>query len=216
MPHRQHARASSFSSIARRVRCRLRASRRSGSDALPDVPDAKIRVGIGYIFSYLQARDDASLLASLRSVLQWAQETDTPVLIQIDGEQWWEGRPDLWNWWDPSRPGFDPANRENVEWSGLDAGARAEDRLAELGKATAGAPAAQFDEPPLSPGVPREDGLADSRGAGLVEGSAGGEKGSARRRSKWAGSRPSASMPGTTRTATPCSIDPPAKTRLPA
>jgi hypothetical protein len=24
----------------------------------------------------------------------------------------------LWNWWDPSRPGFDPANRENVEWSG--------------------------------------------------------------------------------------------------
>jgi hypothetical protein len=24
----------------------------------------------------------------------------------------------LWNWWDESLPGFDPANRENVEWSG--------------------------------------------------------------------------------------------------
>lgn len=26
-------------------------------------------------------------------------------------------RPDLWNWWDPSRPGYDPANAANVEWS---------------------------------------------------------------------------------------------------
>jgi len=85
--------------------------------ALPDVPGARIRVGVGYIFSYLQGKDDA-LLASLRKVLQLARETDTPVLIQLDGEQWWEGRPDLWNWWDPSLPGFDPANRQNVEWSG--------------------------------------------------------------------------------------------------
>src|SRR3546814_2356165 len=28
-----------------------------------------------------------------------------------------DARPDLWNWWDPSRPGYDPANRENVEWT---------------------------------------------------------------------------------------------------
>jgi len=38
--------------------------------------------------------------------------------VQIDLEHWWEARPDLWNWWDPARPGFDPANRENVEWTG--------------------------------------------------------------------------------------------------
>jgi hypothetical protein len=86
--------------------------------ALPDVPGARIRIGVGHIFSYFQAKDDASLLASLRQVLQSAQETDTPVLVQLDGEQWWGGHPDLWNWWDLSRPGFDPANRENVEWSG--------------------------------------------------------------------------------------------------
>ena len=86
--------------------------------ALPDVPGARIRIGVGYIFSYFRAKDDVSLLTSLRGLLQLAEATDTPVLLQIDGEQWWESRPDLWNWWDPSVSGFDPANRENVEWSG--------------------------------------------------------------------------------------------------
>ena len=86
--------------------------------ALPEVPGASIRIGLGYIFSYFRAPSDEALLASLRRVLQLAAETDTPVLIQIDGENWWDARPDLWNWWDSSRPGFDPANRENVEWHG--------------------------------------------------------------------------------------------------
>ena len=85
---------------------------------LPEVPGARIRVGTGHIFSYFQSQNDASLLASVRRVLELAEQTGTPVLIQLDGEQWWGARPDLWNWWDPSRPGFDPANRENVEWSG--------------------------------------------------------------------------------------------------
>ena len=48
-------------------------------------------------------------------------QTETPVLVQIDTEHWWEARPDLWNWWDPAKPGFDPANRENVEWTGWSA-----------------------------------------------------------------------------------------------
>jgi hypothetical protein len=38
-------------------------------------------------------------------------QTDTPVLVQIDTEHWWTARPDLWNWWDPEKPGFDPAKR---------------------------------------------------------------------------------------------------------
>jgi hypothetical protein len=86
--------------------------------ALPDVPGGRIRIGVSYIFSYLRAPSDEVLLVSLRGVLQLAEETDTPVLIQIDGENWWDARPDLWNWWDASLPGYDPANRENVEWSG--------------------------------------------------------------------------------------------------
>lgn len=86
--------------------------------ALPTPPNARIRLGVGYIFSYFRTKDDAALLASLRGVLELADATDTPVLIQLDGENWWEARPDFWNWWDPALPGFDPANRENVEWSG--------------------------------------------------------------------------------------------------
>ena len=85
---------------------------------LPDVSGSTVRIGVAYIFSYFRTADDAPFLVSLRRVLELAERTDTPVLIQIDGEQWWEGRPDLWNWWDPSRPGFDPTNRENVEWFG--------------------------------------------------------------------------------------------------
>ena len=46
-----------------------------------------------------------------------AEHYDIPIVIQLDGEQWWGNRPDLWNWWDPARPGYDPQNRENVEWS---------------------------------------------------------------------------------------------------
>ncbi|MFO7936729.1 MAG: hypothetical protein R6V06_03880 [Kiritimatiellia bacterium] len=41
-----------------------------------------------------------------------------PIVVQLDGEQWWGNRPDLWNWWDPKRPGYSPENRNNVEWSG--------------------------------------------------------------------------------------------------
>jgi hypothetical protein len=85
--------------------------------ALPETGEARIRIGIGYIFSYLQTADDSTLTNSLRRFLALARETETPVLVQFDGENWWDARPDLWNWWDSARPGFDPANRENVEWT---------------------------------------------------------------------------------------------------
>lgn len=86
--------------------------------ALPDKPDATIRIGMGFIFSYFRTHNDDALLASLRRVLELSQKTDTPIYIQLDGENWWNARPDLWNWWDPDLPGYNPANRENVEWSG--------------------------------------------------------------------------------------------------
>jgi hypothetical protein len=38
--------------------------------------------------------------------------------VQFDEVHWRDARPDLWNWWDPESPGFDPANRQNVEWDG--------------------------------------------------------------------------------------------------
>ncbi len=77
----------------------------------------RIGAGIGAIFSYLdqpraQVRDD------LLKFLSLAEEFDIPVVVQLDGEQWWGERPDLWNWWEPQRPGYNPQNRLNVEWYG--------------------------------------------------------------------------------------------------
>jgi len=48
--------------------------------------------------------------------LDLARETAMPVFIWLDGEYWWQHRPDLWNWWDPEKPGYDPKNKQNVEW----------------------------------------------------------------------------------------------------
>ena len=74
-------------------------------------------LGIGAIFSYLnQPRDQCK--DELLGFLSLAERFEIPVVVQLDGEQWWEARPDLWNWWDPERPGYDPGNRQNVEWSG--------------------------------------------------------------------------------------------------
>jgi hypothetical protein len=80
-------------------------------------PDAQVRVGVSRIFSYLrQPREE--VVKDLKSFLSAAQATDTPVVVQLDGENWWQGRPDLWNWWEPNEWGYSPANRSNVEWAG--------------------------------------------------------------------------------------------------
>ncbi|UUZ85858.1 hypothetical protein LJK88_21790 [Paenibacillus sp. P26] len=52
----------------------------------------------------------------LKRVLQATEEAELPVLIGLDGYEWWSGRPDLWNWWDPNKPGYNPDNKLNVEW----------------------------------------------------------------------------------------------------
>jgi hypothetical protein len=78
--------------------------------------ESRIQTGISYIFSCFRTPPDTTL-AALRTFLATAEQTNTPVLVQIDTEHWWQARPDLWNWWDPNKPGFDPGNRENVEWT---------------------------------------------------------------------------------------------------
>ncbi len=77
----------------------------------------KVGLGIAAIFSYLNKPREQSILR-LKKFLSLAERNSIPVVIQLDGEQWWGGRPDLWNWWDEGRPGYDPQNRNNVEWSG--------------------------------------------------------------------------------------------------
>lgn len=77
----------------------------------------EIRVGVSWIFSVLNSPLEAQA-EGLRSLLRASEATGVPVLIVLDGQNWWETRADLWNWWDPDRPGYDPANAINVEWTG--------------------------------------------------------------------------------------------------
>ncbi len=85
--------------------------------ALGDDKAHNVRGGISFIFSYFHS-DPETIQKSLRHFLQLSQETETPVLVVLDGENWWGARPDLWNWWDKTRPGYNPDNRFNVEWTG--------------------------------------------------------------------------------------------------
>jgi len=95
------------------------------TDALFDNPIAAIgttptgnrRLGLSFMLYYLHYPPD-KLECTLRRLLALSQKHDIPVLIALDGQTWWGNRPDLWNWWDPSLPGYDPANRSNVEWTG--------------------------------------------------------------------------------------------------
>jgi len=86
------------------------------SQITKDKTSDRVGLGIGVIFSYLnQSREQST--ARLKEFLSLAEHYDIPIVIQLDGEQWWGNRPDLWNWWDPARPGYNPQNRKNVEWS---------------------------------------------------------------------------------------------------
>lgn len=75
------------------------------------------RLGLSFILSYLDGPPDA-LEATLRRLLALSQKHDVPILIVLDGQNWWGYRADLWNWWDAKRPGYNPQNAWNVEWTG--------------------------------------------------------------------------------------------------
>lgn len=78
--------------------------------------NGRVKVAIGAIFYYFNGRLDQHE-AGLRQLLKLSEELQVPVMIKLDGEQWWQARPDLWNWWDPTKPGYNPENRKNVEWT---------------------------------------------------------------------------------------------------
>jgi hypothetical protein len=47
-----------------------------------------------------------------------ARTYDVALMLHFDFHVAWQNRPDLWNWFDPQKPGYDPANSRNVEWFG--------------------------------------------------------------------------------------------------
>jgi len=76
------------------------------------------KLAVSFDFWVLFADDMPTALASLDALLALALANDVAVSVSLDATQWWQARPDLWNWWNASAPGFDPANAANVEWSG--------------------------------------------------------------------------------------------------
>lgn len=84
---------------------------------LPPNPDLKL--GISYIFSLMETPAD-QLAVTLHKLLSVCEEAEMPLLITLDGQNWWTRRPDLWNWWDPEAPGYNPDNGNNVEWTSWD------------------------------------------------------------------------------------------------
>ena len=56
----------------------------------------------------------------IRSAFAAARAHDMAVMLHFDFHLAWKNRPDLWNWFDPNKPGYDPNNRYNVEWHGWD------------------------------------------------------------------------------------------------
>lgn len=75
-----------------------------------------IAVGQSFIL-YCFERPRDVMLENLRKHLSQSLEYEIPVLVQLDAVTFMDARPDLWNWWDPSRPGYNPENRHQVEWT---------------------------------------------------------------------------------------------------
>jgi hypothetical protein len=78
--------------------------------------DGKTRqLGFG-AFIPIFASDESIIAKAINLGFMIAQHTNVAVLFLVDDHILWDGRPDLWNWYDPSKPGYNPDNRKNVEW----------------------------------------------------------------------------------------------------
>lgn len=74
------------------------------------------RFGLQQLITYMENGYDHE--SDLKKMLALSLQRDIPVFILFDGEHFWDTRFDLWNWWDPSKPGYNPENKNNVEWTG--------------------------------------------------------------------------------------------------
>ncbi len=82
-------------------------------------PQKGNRLAVGNaILMYIFDRPMDEYETILRKHFEESEKYDIPVLVELDAVTFWDGVPELWNWWDPSAPGYDPENRENVEWCG--------------------------------------------------------------------------------------------------
>ena len=63
---------------------------------------------------------EKQLPSRIRSAFAAAREHDMAVMLHFDFHLAWKSRPDLWNWFDQDKPGYNPNNKYNVEWHSWD------------------------------------------------------------------------------------------------
>ena len=81
--------------------------------------DGKTRLlGFGLPISTFEFEEQLPVL--IRRSFSAAREHDMAVMLSFDFHVAWKNRPDLWNWFDPDKPGYNPNNKDNVEWHGWD------------------------------------------------------------------------------------------------
>lgn len=73
------------------------------------------KLALSYTISYLGQSMSASARV-LQNLLELSVHYELPIVVHLDGVNYWGERPELWNWWDPDQPGYDPENVYNVEW----------------------------------------------------------------------------------------------------
>ncbi len=105
--------------------------------------DAHVILGWSTLMEYMNfpmdtPSPDSPYAVKMRRILEVANELDFPVFVPLNGFQWWDELPELYNWWDPdgmhtdpkffsrqNNPedfkrrfiaGYDPDNKWNVEW----------------------------------------------------------------------------------------------------
>jgi hypothetical protein len=71
-------------------------------------------LAVAHTFSYLRYPIE-NTKESIRRMLQLSVENDIPVILHLDGVNWWSFRADLWNFWEKNAAGFHPDNINNVE-----------------------------------------------------------------------------------------------------
>lgn len=72
------------------------------------------RLAISYTFSFARY-DLQNSVSALEKVLDFSLRYDIPVILHLDGVNYVENYPEIWNWFDPELPGYDPENAKNVE-----------------------------------------------------------------------------------------------------
>ncbi len=79
-----------------------------------NTPDRKLGFSVSIPYFYTASVNDFK--ASITKLCTLAEQSDMAIFFTLDGYEFWNGRPDLWNWWDPTKSGYNPANVQNVEW----------------------------------------------------------------------------------------------------